>query len=79
MKRKFVSFIKDSLNESAQVKIETANNLSQQIAKAAEATISAYKKGKKVLLCGNGGSAADCQHIAAELVGRFKNERKGFP
>lgn len=79
MKKKFVSFIKDSLNESAQVKIETANNLSKQIAKAAEATISAYKKGKKVLLCGNGGSAADCQHIAAELVGRFKNERKGFP
>jgi len=37
------------------------------------------KKGNKVLLMGNGGSAADCQHIAAELVGRFKKERKGIP
>jgi len=34
------------------------------------------KRGNKVLLMGNGGSAADCQHIAAELVGRFKKERK---
>ena len=37
------------------------------------------KNGNKVLLMGNGGSAADSQHIAAELVGRFKNERKGLP
>lgn len=35
--------------------------------------------GKKVLICGNGGSAADAQHFAAELVGRFENERRGFP
>ncbi len=37
------------------------------------------KDGKKLLLCGNGGSAADAQHIAAELVGRFEMERKGLP
>lgn len=37
------------------------------------------KKGNKVLLCGNGGSAADAQHIAAELVGRFVTERRGLP
>lgn len=37
------------------------------------------KEGKKILLCGNGGSAADCQHIAAELVGRFRMERKALP
>jgi len=37
------------------------------------------KAGKKVLVCGNGGSAADAQHFAAELVGRFENERRGFP
>jgi len=36
-------------------------------------------KGNKVLLCGNGGSAADAQHIAAELIGRYKIERKGLP
>ena len=37
------------------------------------------KEGNKILLCGNGGSAADCQHIAAELVGRFKVERAPLP
>jgi D-sedoheptulose 7-phosphate isomerase len=37
------------------------------------------KEGKKILLCGNGGSAADCQHIAAELVGRFGMERRPLP
>jgi phosphoheptose isomerase len=37
------------------------------------------QRGNKVLLCGNGGSAADAQHIAAELVGRFITERKGLP
>ncbi|MEO2082688.1 MAG: D-sedoheptulose 7-phosphate isomerase [Desulfurobacteriaceae bacterium] len=37
------------------------------------------KNGNKLLLCGNGGSAADCQHIAAELVGRFSIERRGLP
>jgi D-sedoheptulose 7-phosphate isomerase len=37
------------------------------------------QQGGKILLCGNGGSAADSQHIAAEIVGRFKKERKGLP
>ena len=37
------------------------------------------KKGGKILLCGNGGSAADAQHIAAEFIGRFKRERRGLP
>ena len=40
---------------------------------------SSMKNGNKVLICGNGGSAADSQHFAAELVGRFKLERKGLP
>ena len=39
----------------------------------------ALKSGNKILLCGNGGSAADAQHIAAELVGRYEQERRGFP
>lgn len=39
----------------------------------------ALLSGHKVLLCGNGGSAADAQHIAAELVGRYENERRAFP
>ena len=39
----------------------------------------AVQSGKKVLWCGNGGSAADCQHLAAELMGRFRRERRGLP
>jgi len=43
------------------------------------AVTACLEKGNKVLLCGNGGSAADSQHIAAEFVGRFKKERKSYP
>lgn len=71
-------YISNCLNESAQIKIEMAKKISQKIAKAVELTIGTYKNGNKVLLCGNGGSAADCQHIAAELVGRFKKDRKAL-
>jgi len=46
---------------------------------AAKLCIDALKNGGKILLFGNGGSAADAQHIAAELVGRYKVERKGLP
>jgi len=45
---------------------------------AAEAIIKSLKQGGVVYICGNGGSAADAQHIAAELVGRFARERKGL-
>lgn len=79
MKDSFFSLVKKSLNESAKIKIETAKILSRKIAKAAELTIETYKRGNKILLCGNGGSAADCQHIAAEFVGRFKKERRALP
>jgi len=41
--------------------------------------VKALKDGKKILLCGNGGSAADAQHIAAEFIGRFKKERESYP
>ena len=50
----------------------------ETIAAAAEAITKALKQGGCVYLCGNGGSAADAQHIAAELVGRFKRERKAL-
>ncbi len=53
--------------------------LAIKIAEAADLIIQAYVRGNKLLLCGNGGSAADAQHIAAELVGRFKKERRGLP
>jgi D-sedoheptulose 7-phosphate isomerase len=44
----------------------------------AQACLAAYRRGNKLLLCGNGGSAADCQHIAGELVARFNFDRPGL-
>ena len=49
-----------------------------EIGKAAEIVVESLKRGGKVCLFGNGGSAADSQHIAAELVGKFEKHRKGF-
>lgn len=49
------------------------------IEQVATAIINAYQCGKKVLICGNGGSAADAQHIAAEFVGKFYKERRSLP
>lgn len=67
------------LEESINVKRMMAENLSGVIADAAEKILDAYKAGKKVFLIGNGGSAADAQHLATELVGRFKLERSALP
>jgi D-sedoheptulose 7-phosphate isomerase len=53
--------------------------LSPEIQKACTVCFEALQKGHKILLAGNGGSAADAQHIAAELVGRFINHRKSLP
>ncbi|MBR1976462.1 MAG: D-sedoheptulose 7-phosphate isomerase [Phascolarctobacterium sp.] len=50
-----------------------------QVERVANAIKAALANGKKVLFCGNGGSAADSQHLAAELVGRFQKERQGLP
>lgn len=55
------------------------NEMTSEIAEAAKAMIDCLKSGHKILLCGNGGSAADAQHIAAELVGRFIKKRKPLP
>lgn len=67
------------LEDSANIKRTMAQNLADIIVDAAQIILNAYKAGRKVLLIGNGGSAADAQHIAAELVGRFKLERVGLP
>jgi D-sedoheptulose 7-phosphate isomerase len=56
-----------------------AETLPAQIARAGEALAAALGAGRKVLSCGNGGSAADSQHFAAEMVGRFERERRGLP
>jgi len=55
------------------------NLITDDIKNAAEICISSLKKGGKILILGNGGSAADAQHIAAELVGRYKADRQGLP
>ena len=49
------------------------------ITEAAECIVQALRRGNRIYVCGNGGSAADAQHIAGEFVGRFKRERKAFP
>lgn len=70
--------ITDVLSESIQVKEGLLRENIADIMKAAEVIISALKKGGKVIVFGNGGSAGDSQHMAAELVGRFKKERPAF-
>ena len=74
----FIEIIKYELEASVAVKKAVAENLSDVIAKAAEIIITSYQNGGKLLICGNGGSAADAQHIAGELVGRFLKERKAL-
>ena len=61
--------------ESAQLKLEAVAQLAAPIARAAALLAEALKSGGKVLACGNGGSAADAQHFAAELINRFEIER----
>ena len=61
--------------ESADLKLRSAAALSLPISQAIELMFGALSNGNKILACGNGGSAADCQHFAAELVGRFERER----
>ena len=66
-------FIADSLNESSDTKLKMLKECSQDILSAVKIISDAYRNGKKVLLCGNGGSAADCQHIATELMIRLSH------
>ncbi len=74
------SLIKSRLLESAEVKRLLAESEEVEKIKAvAEAIAEALRRGNKVVLFGNGGSAADAQHIACEFVGKFMKERKGLP
>jgi len=61
--------------DSADLKYQAAPLLSKPIADAVQALLACVTSGGKVLICGNGGSAADAQHFAAEFVGRFERER----
>ena len=57
----------------------TIETMQEKLEQASLLVVETLKNGNKVLLCGNGGSAADAQHIAAELVGRYKSDRRGLP
>jgi len=72
------SIIKQEFSEHIKVTVETIKSIGKPIEIAAKICIDSLKKGGKILIFGNGGSAADAQHIAAELVGRYKTERKGL-
>ena len=65
--------------DSIVVKQETLKKNLPAIVKSSQSIIDAFQNGHKLFFCGNGGSAADSQHIAAEFVGRFQKERKAWP
>lgn len=70
--------IQQQFFDSADLKYAAAEVLSKPIADAVEAVVGCITAGGKVLVCGNGGSASDAQHFAAEFVGRFERERPGL-
>jgi D-sedoheptulose 7-phosphate isomerase len=71
--------LKGHFDEGTELRRKMAETLPAEIARAGTALAEALKGGRKALACGNGGSAADSQHFAAEIVGRFERERPGMP
>ena len=73
-----INDIKQLIQISAE-NIQKSTNLSPNIQKSITSIIQCIKNGNKIILFGNGGSAADAQHIAAEFIGRFQIERESYP
>ena len=71
--------IEYEFNEHLKTTKATMDCIYESVESSAQICINALKNGNKILIFGNGGSAADAQHIAAELVGRYKVERRGLP
>jgi len=71
--------IEAELKHSIAVKLELLQHHHRDIAKAVKLWAQTLSKGRKIMLCGNGGSAADAQHIATEMVVRLKRNRRAFP
>lgn len=69
----------NSLIELSKLAIQAAESLDVQIDQAAELMVECLRVGNKILVCGNGGSAADAQHFAAELVGKMARQRRALP
>jgi D-inositol-3-phosphate glycosyltransferase len=77
---KRLNFIHNAFEHAAHTLMKSSENLSVLICRAATMMAGCFRKNKKVLICGNGGSAAESQHLAAELVGRFGlPERQALP
>ncbi len=76
--RQAAARVAEILRESAETHAKAAETLSEGAALVAAVVHDALEAGGKVLLCGNGGSAADAQHLAAELAGRLRRERRGL-
>jgi len=79
MKQRTKTQITEAIETHRKMLAEFQRSGVEKISAAAGAIIKALKAGRRIYLCGNGGSAADAQHIAGELVGRFKRERKALP
>ncbi len=71
--------IERSLGQHVEIAELVSRDLVSSIAECGEIIINTFRSGKKALICGNGGSAADAQHIAAEFVGRYETERRALP
>jgi D-sedoheptulose 7-phosphate isomerase len=71
--------ILDELTAHQKTIATVIETMQEEIEKACTLVVQTLQNGGKILLCGNGGSAADAQHIAAELTGRYKSERHGLP
>ena len=73
-----INRISENFSESAHLKLQSMDALAAPIAAAAERMVQCLRQDGKILACGNGGSAADSQHFAAELLNRFEMERPGL-
>jgi D-sedoheptulose 7-phosphate isomerase len=79
IQKKLSSRVESHFDDSIETKLKAKAYLSDAVVGAIELMHSALLNGNKILACGNGGSAADAQHFAAELVGRFERERQELP
>jgi D-sedoheptulose 7-phosphate isomerase len=74
-----VARIRHNFNESIQTKTQALEAIADDVARASQTLVRCLLEDHKVLACGNGGSAADAQHFASEMLNRFERERPGLP
>ena len=74
-----VALVEAMLRDAARLHDRLAVEVGASVIAAADAMLDAFGRGAKVLIFGNGGSAADAQHFACELVGRFLRDRRALP